>query len=162
MSSAVEAFEITVPPAWLYYNNHMNVAYYSLAFDEAGEAFVKRFGMGLEYTERTRNSWMVLEAHLTYQNEARLGDSLRIETRVLDFNQKLAHLYQEMFRGDQLLATQEQMTLHVSLETRRGAPFPPEIFDRLKALHAEQSKLPPPAHAGRRIAIRKPENGSAT
>lgn len=155
MSAAPNVFEITVPPAWLDYNNHMNVAYYSLAFDEAGEAFVKSFGMGLDYTERTRNSWMVLEAHLTYQNEARLGDVLRIETRVMDFNSKLAHLYQEMFRGDQLLATQEQMTLHVSLETRRGAPFPPDILERLAAIHARQSTLPPPAHAGRRIGLRK-------
>lgn len=160
MPAAPKSYEITVPTAWLDYNNHMNVAYYSLAFDEGGEAFVKSFGMGLDYTERTRNSWMVLEAHLTYQNEARLGDVLRIETRVLDFNEKLAHLYQEMFRGDQLLATQEQMTLHVSLETRRGAPFPPDIFAQLRALHAGQADLPPPKHAGRRIAIKKPEIGS--
>jgi acyl-CoA thioester hydrolase len=160
MPAAPKSFEITVPPAWLDYNNHMNVAYYSLAFDEGGEAFVKSFGMGLEYTQRTQNSWMVLEAHLTYQNEARLGDVLRIETRVLDFNEKLAHLYQEMFRGDQLLATQEQMTLHVSLETRRGAPFPPDILAQLKALHAEQADLPTPKHAGRRIAIKKPDIGS--
>lgn len=155
MPATPPSFEITVPPAWLDYNNHMNVAYYSLAFDEAGEAFVKNFGMGLDYTERTRNSWMVLEAHLTYQNEARLGDLLRIETRVLDFNHKLAHLYQEMFCDRKLLSSQEQMTLHVSLETRRAAPFPPDILTRLGALHSAQSGLPPPRHAGGRIGIRR-------
>lgn len=152
---APDAFQITVPPAWLDYNNHMNVAYYSLAFDEAGEAFVRTFGMGEDYTRQTQNSWMVLEAHLTYQNEARLGDTLNIQTRVLDSSPKLAHLYQEMFRDGELLATQEQLVLHVSLETRRAAPFPPEILARLNAIHALHAQMPVPPHAGRRIAIRR-------
>lgn len=149
-------FEITVPEAWLDYNQHMNVAYYSLAFDQAGEAFVEGFGMGLAYTERTRNSWMVLEAHLTYQQEARLGDRLRIETRVLDHSPKLAHLYQEMYRDTELLSTQEQLMLHVSLATRRAAPFPPEILAGLAALHEAHRTLPIPAGVGRRIGIRRP------
>jgi len=153
--AAPSCFEITVPAAWLDYNEHMNVAYYSLAFDQAGEIFVARFGLGLAYTERTRNSWMVLEAHLTYPSEARLGEVLRIETRVLDFSPKLAHLYQEMYRGTELLSTQEQMMVHVNLDSRRAAPFPPDILASLTALHAEQSTLPRPTGAGRRIGIRR-------
>lgn len=148
-------YSCTVPPAWLDYNNHMNVAYYSLAFDDAGEAFVRTFGMGEDYTTRTQNSWMILEAHLTYQREARLGDTLRIETRVIDYSPKLAHLYQEMYRDDELLATQEQMMLHVSLETRRGAAFPDDILARLAALHAAHAELPVPDGIGRRIGIRR-------
>lgn len=151
-------FDVSVPDSWLDYNNHMNVAYYSLAFDEAGEEFVKCFGMGAEYTARTRNSWMVLEAHLTYQREARLGDRLRIETRVVDFSPKLAHLYQEMYRADALLSTQEHLVLHVSLESRRSAPFPSDILAALGSLHAEQRNLPRPAGIGRRIAIRRTES----
>jgi len=153
--SIPNSHQVTVPPAWLDYNNHMNVAYYSLAFDEAGEACVRQFGMGEDYTRKTGNSWMVLEAHLTYQNEARLGDALRIETRIIDCSPKLAHLYQEMFRGSELLATQEQLVLHVSLETRRAAPFPSDIFAALEALHATHAALPAPAHVGRRIGIRR-------
>jgi acyl-CoA thioester hydrolase len=153
-AAAPRQFELTVPTAWLDYNNHMNVAYYSLAFDQAGEAFVEVFGMGLEYTQRTQNSWMVLEAHLTYQREACLGDALRIETRVLDFDAKLAHLYQEMYRGEELLSTQEQLMLHVSLATRRAAPFPPNIHTELAALHVVQRALPRPPGVGRRIEIK--------
>lgn len=148
------AYECAVEPTWLDYNNHMNVAYYSLAFDQAGEEFVKEFGMGLEYTERTQNSWMVLEAHLTYQHEARLGERLRIETRVLDFNHKLAHLYQEMYRDSVLLATQEQMMLHVSLATRRATNFAPEVLMLLTALHARQRDLPRPSSVGRPLGIK--------
>ncbi len=147
------SYECAVVPAWLDYNQHMNVAYYTLVFDQAGEEFVKAFGMGLAYTEKTQNSWMVVEAHLGYCNEARLGDWLRIESRVLDFDPKRAHLYQEMYRGDELLATQEQLMLHVSLLTRRASPFAPEILARLERLHTQQQTLPRPANVGRRIGL---------
>jgi acyl-CoA thioesterase FadM len=40
---------------------------------------------------------------------------------VLDFDDKKMHLYQEMYRGDELLATHEQLGLH--FDTRR-APRP--------------------------------------
>jgi acyl-CoA thioester hydrolase len=133
----------------------MNVAYHSLVFDDAGEALVKSFGIGEVYTTRSRNSWMILEAHLTYQNAASLGDALRVETRVIDFSPKLARLYQEMFRGGELLATQKQMMLHVSLDTRRDAPFPDEILSRLAALHALHARIPAPAGIGRRSGIRR-------
>ncbi len=154
MSASLSRYECEVMPAWLDYNDHMNVAYYSIAFDEGGEELVKLFGMGLDYTSTTQNSWMVLEAHLTYQREARRGDRLRIESRVLDFNSKLAHLYQEMFRGEELLATQEQLVLHVSLETRRAARFPAAILERIAALHAAHREISIPSWVGRRIAIK--------
>ena len=152
---------MTVPPEWLDYNHHMNVAYYTLAFDLAGEELLKTCGMGEAYTEATRNSWMVTESHITYQNEARLGDALEIRSRVLDLAPKAAHLYQEMYRGDQLLSTQEQLMLHVSLETRRSSPFEPAVFATLQAMQAAQSGLPVPTWVGQRIGIRRPPKEGA-
>lgn len=151
----VHRVTLEVRPEWLDYNGHMNVAYYSLAFDLAGEEFVKAAGMGEDYTRTTQNSWMVLEAHITYQNEAKLGDALRVESRVLDCNAKLAHLYQEMYRGDTLLSTQEQLVLHVSLATRRGAPFEPAILANFETLRAQQADIARPDWIGRRIGIRR-------
>jgi len=154
-AQGVHAMSLEVLPAWLDYNGHMNVAYYSLAFDLAGEELLKCAGMGEEYTRTTQNSWMVLEAHITYQNEANLGEQLALTSRVLDCNAKCAHLYQEMYRGDTLLSTQEQLMLHVSLQTRRGAPFEPAVFAALERLRVLQADLPRPAWIGRQIGIRR-------
>jgi acyl-CoA thioester hydrolase len=151
----VHCATLEVRPEWLDYNGHMNVAYYSLAFDLAGEAFIKEAGMGEDYTRTTQNSWMALEAHITYQNEAKLGEVLRIESRVLDCNAKCAHLYQEMYRDDMLLSTQEQLVLHVSLVTRRGAPFEPAVLAKFEALRERQAPLARPDWIGRRIGIRR-------
>ncbi len=152
---AIHLAETTVPREWLDYNDHMNVAYYTLAFDNAGEDLLKVAGMGQAYTETTNNSWMVLEGHITYQNEARLGDTLLVKSRVLDCSAKAAHLYQEMYRGDQLLSTQEQLMVHVSLETRRTCPFAPEVLASLQEMQAAQRDLPRPDWIGRRIGIKR-------
>ena len=154
-SAATIISQIAVKPEWLDYNQHMNVAYYTLAFDQAGEALVEAVGMGEDYTRETRNSWMVLEAHINYLQEAHQGDELRIESRVLDCDAKRAHLYQEMFRGDERLATQEQMVLHVSLESRRAAPFEAPVLAALQTLQAAQAAQPMPDMVGRRIGIRR-------
>lgn len=151
----VHTMHLAVLPAWLDYNGHMNVAYYSLAFDQAGEELLKCAGMGEAYTATTRNSWMALEAHITYQNEAKLDENLRIASRVLDCSAKCAHLYQEMFRDTELLATQEQLALHVSLDTRRGAPFEPAVMAEIERFRALQADLPRPPWIGRQIGIRR-------
>ena len=153
--------QMTVPPEWLDYNNHMNVAYYTLAFDLAGEELLKVCGMGEAYTEATKNSWMVTESHITYQNEARLGDALEIRSRVLDVAPKAAHLYQEMYRDGLLLSTQEQLMLHVSLETRRSSPFEPAVLAALQAMQAAQAQLQVPEWIGRRIGIRRKTEAAA-
>ena len=147
--------EMTVPREWLDYNDHMNVAYYTLAFDNAGEELLKVAGMGHDYTQATQNSWMVLEGHITYQNEARLGDLLLIKSRVLDCSAKAAHLYQEMYRDETLLSTQEQLMLHVSLATRRTTAFEAPVLAALQAMQAAQQDLPRPEWIGRRIGIRR-------
>lgn len=151
-------YRVTVGRDWLDYNQHMNVAYYLKAFDDAGEGLAVVIGMGADYTRRTNNSWVALESHITFQNEALLGDELRIESRVLDFDDKKMHVYQEMFRGDELLATHEQMGLHFDTEARRGSAFIPEVRNSLERLHAAQASLAQPAAVGRSISLarRKP------
>jgi carnitine 3-dehydrogenase len=80
---------------------------------------------------------------------------LLIKSRVLDCSAKAAHLYQEMYRGDQLLSTQEQLMLHVSLETRRTSNFEPAVLAALQLMQAAQQDLPRPDWIGRRIGIRR-------
>lgn len=144
-----------VQPSWLDYNEHMNVAYYMHVFDNAGERLIEHAGMGETYTRQTQNSWMILESHITYQNEARLGEQLRVESRVLDCGPKLVHLYQEMFRDELLLSTCEQLLLHVSLSTRKSSPFTPAVLAKLEELKAMAKDLVRPAWIGRTMGLKK-------
>ncbi len=149
----------TAIPAWLDYNGHMNVAYYTLVFDVGVDAYKAVVGLTMDYIEAVGRSTVALECHVTYQQEAHLGDELRVETRVLGCDAKRAHIYQEMFRGDTLLATQESLALSFDKATRRSAPFEPHIAENYRRMVEAQAALPRPAWVGRAISLaaRKPQ-----
>jgi acyl-CoA thioester hydrolase len=146
---------VTVEPEWLDYNEHMNVAYYLVAFETGIDAYKAVVGLDLDYIERERKSTVALEAHITYQREAHLGDALRVETRIIDFDGKRAHVYQELYRGDELLATQETLAISFDTAARRTCPFADDIAINYQGMIAAQSALPRPKWVGRSIGIGK-------
>lgn len=143
----------TVGEDWLDYNDHMNVAFYLKAFDEASEQLTCVIGMGAEYTRSTGNSWVALESHIGFQQEARLGERLRIETRVVGVAGRKMHVAQEMYRDDTLLATHEQLGLHFDTVARRASAFPETVFDKLRQLRDLQAARPPLRWLGRSIGL---------
>lgn len=148
--------EISVKPEWLDYNDHMNVAYYIAAFDLGIEDLKSAYGLDEAYRKAHQRSTVALEAHITYQNEASLGDQLRIASRILATDGKRLHLCQAMYRGDTLLATQEAMSISFDLSARRSCPFDPALKVRIDALQQAQAALPVPAWVGRTIGLGAP------
>jgi len=153
--NGVHHYTTRVEPEWLDYNGHMNVAYYTQVFDRAGEQFVASIGLSEAHTLETGNSWMVTEAHITYQNEAMSGDDLEVSSRILALDDKRIHLFQSMLRKRDatLLATNEQLVLHVNLKLRKVCPFAPQVLERVRRLRILQQHLTPPPEAGRCISI---------
>jgi acyl-CoA thioester hydrolase len=60
-----------------------------------------------------------------------------------------------MSQGDAgyLAATNELMSLHVSQQTRRGAPMAPEILERLGRIQVAHDRLPRPPQVGRLMGL---------
>ncbi|MEZ5584322.1 MAG: thioesterase family protein [Candidatus Competibacteraceae bacterium] len=145
-----------VPPEWIDYNGHMNIAYYVLAFDRATDALMEYLGMGQAYREQARCSNFVVETHVNFQRELKMGDRLAVTTQVLGFDSKRIHYFHQMFDEQQnkLVATTELMLIHVDLTQRRSVPMPPTIMDRLNAVMTQHLLLPRPPQAGRVIGIR--------
>jgi carnitine 3-dehydrogenase len=77
-----------------------------------------------------------------------------VTTRLLGFDDKRLHLFHELHRSgdDVLLATAEQMLLHVDTTAGRAHPARPEIRARIAELAAAHAGLPKPERAGRAIA----------
>ena len=144
-----------VRPEWIDANGHMNLAYYIVVFDHALDDVFDALDIGMAYRQRTGNSSFVVETHTLYAREATVGERVRVRTRVLGTDAKRLHLFQEMVRakGDELLATQEQMCVHVDMVTRRSAAWPPDRQEVLRAMVQAQAGLPVPPGAGRRIAM---------
>ncbi len=144
-----------VIPEWLDYNNHMNVAYYVAAFDIGIDAFKAVIGIDLAYIERQKKSTVALESHITYQREASLGDELSIDTRLLDFDGKRCHLYQEMYRGDLLLSTLESLSISFDTALRRSCPFEPAIAERYQIVMEAQQSIAIPEWVGKSVSMQR-------
>lgn len=146
-----------VEPAWIDYNGHMNMAYYNLLFDNALDALFNDLGIGWDYTKEGKFSCFIGEIHVTYAQELKEGDPVRIEYQLLDWDEKRMHYFGKMYHAEKnyLAATSEQISLHVSLETRKTAPFPAHVQEKLESLMDRHKSLPVPAEVGRVIGIRR-------
>ena len=144
-----------VRPEWIDENDHMNLAYYVVLFDLATVELFHSVGCADDYQQTTGCGQFAVESHLQYQNELRLGDEVVLASWVLGGDGKRAHLAHEMRRADDgsPVATQELMFLNVSLTTRRVAPWPDDVRERLAAAAADHARAPRPAWVGRRIAM---------
>ncbi len=150
-----ERFEGEVLPEWIDYNGHMNLAYYTVLFDQATDLLFDELGLGLDYRRDTLRGTFVAETHNLYERELLVGARVRIATRILGADDKRLHLGHEMFAlaGDHRTATQELMFLHVDLAARRVSPFPEELRRRIAAWATAHAALPRPGWVGRRIAM---------
>ena len=155
LAAPFDTFRAVVRPEWIDHNEHMNMGYYLVVFDLATDEFLAWIGLGAAHRAAARVTTFCLEAHITYHREVRSGDPLRFTTRLLGFDAKRIHYFHEMYhaREDYLAATNELMSLHVSLDTRRGVPMAAAILDRLARVQAAHDVLPRPAQAGRAIGL---------
>ena len=113
---------------WTDYNNHMNMAYYVLVFDQIWEKILGKFKMGEQSAKTTNMSTMVVETHTTYNNEVKEGDEVEINLTFFDHDKKRLHFKMEMIEksSKKLSATLEMLSLYIDLNKRRVAEFEDE------------------------------------
>lgn len=148
----------TVLPEWIDVNNHMNVAYYLLAFDLAVDALWERFGITNDYINVSNSSTFAVESHITWQRELGVNEPYIITTQLLAYDDKRIHQFARMYHADShfLAATAEWLNLHVDLDIRKVAPWPETIRAQISSFADSQKEWGWPAEAGRQMSIAKP------
>ena len=114
---------------WTDYNGHMNVAYYVLIFDLFGaEILMDKFEMGEESARKTKKSTMVVESHITYNQEVKEGDEVDINLLYFDHDKKRLQYKLEMIHKEKkfLASTIEILSLYVDLDQRKVSEFESE------------------------------------
>ncbi|MDT8344510.1 MAG: thioesterase family protein [Thermohalobaculum sp.] len=146
-----------VEPGWIDYNGHMNVAYYTLAFDRALDEVFEALGIGATAARRDRLGPMALQSQIHYLAELVEGEAFHCEVQLLDADDKRVHFIVRMIaeRDGRLAATYETLSMNVDLRARRGAPYPPQAAARIGRLVAAHAGLVRPAQVGRTIGIRR-------
>ena len=114
---------------WTDYNNHLNVAYYVLIFDLYGaETLMTKFKMGENSAKTTKKSTMVVESHITYNQEVNEGDEVNINLIYFDHDKKRLQYKFEMVHNEKkyLASTIEFLSLYVDLKERKVTEFEDE------------------------------------
>ena len=152
-----DQFRGRVLPAWIDSNDHMNLAYYTVLFDQAGDTIYDAFGIGFadDYKGRTQHGTMAAETHNLYVQELLVNEEVRVVSHVVAVDAKRLHLAHEMYRlsDGALAAMQELMFLHVDLRARKVVPWPPHILTILQDAAAAHAALGQPEWVGRKIAM---------
>jgi carnitine 3-dehydrogenase len=149
-------YRTTVRPEWLDYNGHMSESRYLEAMGEASDALFRYIGIDEAYRAGGQ-SFYTVETHLNNLGEADGGAPLTFTTQILDLDEKRLHFFHTMTHGGSgaLLATGEQMLLHVDMNASSAAPIAPDVYAALQAIRDAHAGLPKPEQAGRSIGIRR-------
>ena len=110
---------------WTDYNEHMNMAYYVLIFDQAWETMLNKFHMGGSNAQINKRSTMVVDTRTTYDNEVKENDEVDVYCTFFDHDKKRLHLKCEMYekQSNKLAATIESLSLYIDLDKRKVTEF---------------------------------------
>ena len=138
----LETVHRTVPIDWTDYNGHMNESRYGQLFSDAADTLMVLIGADAEYIA-SGQSFFTVDIHIKFIQETHAAQTIRVVTRVLEGRGKKLRLFHEMLAEDgTLLASGEQLLLHVSLKTRRTCEPPDHLLNKMTTLADAHAALP--------------------
>ena len=146
-----------VQKEWIDYNGHMNVAYYTLAFDEAIDEFLEvGVGVGPSFIKRQHQGSYALQTQYRYLAELVLHDGFFVTIFVADFTPKRMHLILKMVdhMNQTIFATCETIMVNVNLENRKSCEYPEFVQIKLKKLYNASENLRLNTTIGHPIGLR--------
>jgi carnitine 3-dehydrogenase len=147
--------ETQISPAWIDYNGHTTESAYLGMASDATDALLALVGVDGDYVA-SGGSYYTVETHLRHLAESRAGDRITVATQLIGADEKRLHLFHRITRGADVIATAEQLLLHVDATQGRVSHAPAEVLTRVRAIAAEHASLPVPDGVGRRIEAPQP------
>lgn len=145
-----------VGEGWIDYNGHMNDAKYVEAFSWGVDRFMKLVGITDDFRENNHYTVFTMENHVCYLAEMKLGEPFEIHMQLIDYDEKRAHVFYELYGKDgKRAATSEQMLMGMDQTTGRPAPFPDAISAGVRDLADNHTLDKTPDEVGRVIGIRR-------
>ena len=154
IESPLALYTDKVRSEWIDYNGHMSESFYLYAMGEASDALFRYIGIDEAY-RASGSSFYTVETHINYYQEVAQGEPLRFTTQLLGLDHKRLHFFHHMYHGKtgDLLATTEQMLLHVDMNTATTAPIKAPVLAVLNDIWQAHKNLSAPKQKGRVMAI---------
>ena len=133
-----------VPPDWEDLNGHVNVRHYLDLYNEAGDPMLAQLDVSEDYFRAERRGFFDLEHHIWYLAEMHVGERVTAHMRYLRRSEKRFHgvVFVVNRTRSNVASILEYVASGADLATRRSAPFPARVSDRLDALIAQHAALP--------------------
>jgi carnitine 3-dehydrogenase len=156
LSKPLRLHEGRVEPGWVDYNNHLTESRYLQIFGDATEALFRVIGVDPEY-HRGGHNYYTVETHLRHLREVEGGAAFYVTTQLLGADDHRIHFFHALYRTDNgtLLATAEQMQLHVDTRASRACPAMPEVLARVRRIANAHRSLEQPKGSGRAVSLAK-------
>jgi len=146
--------ETQVRPEWVDYNGHMTDSRYLQVFGDATDALFRRVGIDDSY-RRSGRAMYTVETHVSHVAEAKVPEELYVTTQLLGVDEKRVHLFHHLRRRRDaaIVATAEQIYVHVDSSAGKSAPLDAQPHARLEAIRAAHARLPKPEQQGRYVGM---------
>lgn len=116
---------LNIRPEWIDLYGHMTAARYYAVLEECGFKLYDRYGIGAAYTRAHGNGLFAVESHINFHRELKAGEAVEVTLCILGFDTKWVLALCELInaRNGLLSASLEQLSVHVSLESRKVVQF---------------------------------------
>ena len=147
-----------VLPEWIDYNGHMNVAYYTLAFDKALDFFFEDvLGIGPSFVEKNNEGPFALKASYNYFSELLEAEIFFVDITILDFDPKRVHVFGEMRKDKslELSAVFETVLMNMDLSARTVKHYPDRVLEIFSIFKSSLVVDNIPKEIGKKITLKK-------
>ena len=148
----------TVLRDWIDYNGHMNVAYYTLAFDKALDFFFEDvLNIGPLFVEKHKEGPFALKASYHYFSELLEGEKFYVDISILDFDAKRVHVCGEMkkVKSLELSAIFETVLMNMDLSARKVKQYPDRVLEVLTLFKLSLTQDKIQMEIGNKITLNK-------
>ncbi|MBX2823841.1 MAG: carnitine 3-dehydrogenase [Gammaproteobacteria bacterium] len=155
-SQPLRLFDGHVLPAWIDYNGHMTEAQYLSVCSSQSDKLLALIGAGLDYVA-AGHSYYTVETHIVHRDEAKLAERLWGTTQIVAMDDKRLQVFHTLYAGPgsgRVVATAEQMFLHVDSAAGKACAAAPAVLEKLRPIAAAHSTLERPEAVGRHVGQR--------
>jgi acyl-CoA thioester hydrolase len=137
MINTINTYRGTIYPWHCDHMGHMNVQFYTAKFDEACWNLLTSLGLSPAYLKANNKGMVALEQHINYYKEVFAGDSIYIETEIIEMLEKKILIKHCMYclENKGLVAQTIITGLHIDSLTRKGARLPAFVKEKLYEIH---------------------------
>jgi acyl-CoA thioester hydrolase len=140
-------YETVARADWTDRNQHVNIRYFVVVFDDAGDVFYPTVGLADADHLARQSGTMDLEHHTHFIRELRPGDRIGVYLRIVGVSAKRFHYLMFLVNesSGELASVFECVNTFVDLTVRKSAPWPDDVRSALEALRERQEGVSWPA-----------------